>query len=143
MSDGILWLLFADACMAGVILAVQLLVYPAFSYYREQDLVGWHKRYTRNISLLVVPLMITQLLGGFYWLFTHPHLPSGIYTFLVCLLWGITFRTFVPLHRRIGGGKTDPEDLSVLVSNNWIRTVIWLLLFVWHLGSYQGWIPIR
>ena len=142
MPDGFLWLLFADACMAGVILSVQLVVYPAFSYYPQQDLVRWHHRYTRNISLLVVPLMTVQLLGGLYWLFTRPDFTSGTYSFLVFLLWIITFHTFVPLHRRIGQGLADQKDLSLLVSKNWFRTVVWLLLFIWHLVSYQGWLPI-
>ncbi|MEJ2583656.1 MAG: hypothetical protein P8Z38_00990 [Robiginitalea sp.] len=141
MSDGILWLLFADACMAGVILSVQLLVYPGFSYFTGPELVRWHRRYTRNISLIVVPLMTIQLLGGFYWLFSRPGLPPGVYTFLICLLWGITFGTFVPLHRRISDGVAQKRDLSLLVSKNWIRTAFWLLLFAWHLGSYAGWVP--
>ena len=140
MTDGFLWLLVADACMAGVILSVQLLVYPAFSYYTKSGLDRWHRRYTRNISLMVVPLMISQLLGGFYWVFTRPDLASVVYTLLVCLLWGITFRVFVPLHRRIGEGVADQADLSRLVSKNWLRTLLWLLLFTWHLGSFIGWL---
>ena len=82
-----------------------------------------------------------QLLGGLYWLFVHPGMVSGVYTFLVCLLWGITFRTFVPLHRRIGQGVTNKQDLSLLVSRNWYRTVLWLLLFAWHLSAFLGWLP--
>jgi hypothetical protein len=143
MSDGYLWLLFADAGMAGVTFSVQLVVYPAFSHYQKPDLIRWHRRYTRNISLLVVPLMSIQLLGGFYWLLTRPGLPSAVYSLLICLLWGITFHTFVPLHERIAKGIADQNDLSQLVSKNWIRTVVWGLLFAWHLGSYQGWLPIR
>ena len=141
MSDGFLWLLFADACMAGVILSVQLVVYPGFSYHTEPGLDRWHRQYTKNISLLVVPLMTGQLLGGFYWFFARPGLAPGVYAFTVCLLWGITFRTFVPLHRRIGQGVADKQDLSLLVSRNWYRTILWLLLFAWHLSSYLGWLP--
>jgi hypothetical protein len=143
MSDGFLWLLFADAGMAVMILSVQLVVYPAFSYYPKPDLIRWHHRYTRNISLLVVPLMSIQLLGGLYWLLTRPGLPSAVYTLLVFLLWGITFQTFVPLHGRIAKGIADQNDLSQLVSKNWIRTVAWGLVFAWHLSAYLGWMPIR
>ena len=143
MSDGFLWLLFADAGMLGVILSVQLVVYPAFSHYPKPDLIRWHRRYTMNISLLVVPLMSLQLLGGLYWLLTRPGLQSAVYTLLVFLLWGITFHTFVPLHGRIAKGIADQNDLSQLVSKNWIRTVAWGLVFAWHLSTYLGWLPIR
>jgi hypothetical protein len=127
--------------MAGVILSVQLLVYPGFPHYSESGLYRWHSRYTRNISVLVVPLMTCQLLGGFYWAFTRPGLSSVVYALLVCLLWGITFYIFVPLHHRIGKGIAGKRDLSLLVANNWYRTVLWLLLFAWHLCCYTGWLP--
>jgi len=141
MTDGFLWLLFADACMVGVILSVQLVVYPGFSYYTESGLDQWHRRYTKNISLLVVPLMTGQLLGGFYWVITRPGLASSVYVILTCLLWGITFRVFVPLHNRIGRGVADRADLDQLVSKNWIRTLLWILLFLCHLSFYTGWLP--
>jgi hypothetical protein len=127
--------------MVGVILSVQLVVYPGFAFYSETGLDQWHRRYTRNISLLVVPLMTVQLLGGIYWLFTRPGLASAVYALLVSLLWGFTFHTFVPLHRRIAQGSANKRDLSRLVSKNWIRTVLWLLLFAWHLGFYLGLLP--
>ena len=141
MSDGFLWLLLADCCMAGVILSVQLVVYPGFRFYTEAGLDRWHRLYTRNISLLVVPLMTVQLLGGGYWLLTRPGLASAVYALVVGLLWGFTFHTFVPLHRRIAQGSADPRDLSLLVSKNWIRTILWLLLLVWHLSFYLGLLP--
>ena len=142
MSDGFLWLLLTDACMAGVILSVQLVVYPGFDYYATSGLDQWHRRYTRNIALLVIPLMTGQLLGGSYWLFTRPGLVPAVYAFMACLLWGFTIHTFVPLHRRIGQGIADSRDLSLLVSKNWYRTALWLLLFAWHLCSYAGWLPL-
>ncbi len=140
MSDGFLWLLLADACMAGVILSVQLVVYPGFSHFSDAELGRWHPTYSRNISLIVIPLMTGQLVGGIYWLLTGPGLASAVYALLVCLLWAITFRTFVPLHRRIAQGIAVQGDLSRLVSKNWIRTALWLVLFTWHLGFYAGWL---
>lgn len=140
MTDGSLWLLLADACMAGVILSVQLVVYPGFSHFSESDLDRWHSQYSRNISLIVIPLMTGQLLGGLYWLLAAPGLAPAVYTLLVCLLWAITFHTFVPLHRRIAQGLADKRDLARLVSKNWYRTSMWLLLLAWHLGVYTGWL---
>jgi len=124
----------ADALMAGVILCVQLLVYPGFLYYGREDLLRWHETYTRRISLLVVPLMMAQLLGGAFWLYHHPGIPSGTYTGLVVLLWGITFVRFVPYHAKISSGKASETTLRSLVRENWIRTFLWISVFISHLA---------
>ncbi len=133
MSPAAPWLLVADTLMVGVILSVQLLVYPAFAYYGREELLRWHATYTRRISLLVVPLMLAQLLGGSYWFFSHPGMASGIYAGLIGLLWGVTFIRFVPYHTKISQGKADQDMLNNLVRENWIRTFLWILVFVSHL----------
>lgn len=138
MSPTAPWLLVADALMAGVILCVQLLVYPGFLYYGGEDLHRWHDTYTRRISLLVVPLMLAQLLGGAFWLYSHPGMASGIYEALVGLLWGITFVRFVPYHAKISKGKANETILRSLVRENWIRTVLWIVLFISHLVFWWG-----
>ena len=138
MSPSAPWLLVADALMAGVILCVQMLVYPGFLYYGSGDLLRWHETYTRRISLLVVPLMLTQLLGGALWLYNHPGIPSGSYTGLVVLLWGITFVRFVPYHAKISSGNASETTLHGLVRENWIRTILWIVVFVSHLLFWWG-----
>ena len=39
----------------------QLVIYPSFTYFREQDLTRWHRKYTRAISYIVMPLMLGQV----------------------------------------------------------------------------------
>lgn len=133
MSPVAPWLLIADGLMVGVILSVQLLVYPAFSYYRREDLLLWHATYTRRISLLVIPLMGAQLLGGSYWLYRDPGTASVVYAGLVFLLWGITFARFVPYHTKISQGIAGQGMLQNLVRENWIRTFLWIIVFLSHL----------
>ncbi|MGB5405063.1 MAG: hypothetical protein WBN13_13900 [Robiginitalea sp.] len=130
------WLLLADALMAGMILAVQWVVYPAFQYFSKDALTRWHSVYTRNITALVAPLMVTQLLGGVYWSTTHPGLIPLLYTFIVCVLWGITFLFFVPLHRQISLGIADSTDLRRLIRLNGLRTVLWLIVLALHLIAH-------
>lgn len=126
-------LLLADVLMAGVILSVQLVVYPGFRYFSKEGLSQWHRIYTRNITVLVAPLMIIQLLGGIFWTIGQPHLFSILYTLGVLSLWAITFRYFLPLHRRIERGKADKNTFKTLVRLNWIRTVLWLFVLAIHL----------
>jgi hypothetical protein len=137
MSPAAPWLLFPDAIMTGVILGVQLLVYPAFQYYEKDNLLQWHKRYTRKISILVVPLMLAQLLGGLHWYFSHPGIASGVYAGLISLLWGITLLRFAPLHTKIGRGQADRILLQQLIRENWYRTFLWIAAFIWHLSFWQ------
>ena len=127
------WVLLVDGLMAGVILSVQLLVYPAFLYFSDAELVRWHHRYTPNVTLLVAPLMIIQLLGGLVRAYVQPGTYPVIYALLVLLLWVLTFVLFVPLHRRIDAGKATEDNLRKLVRLNWSRTFLWILLFTSHL----------
>ncbi len=134
-------LLLADLCMLGVILCVQLVIYPSFAHISRKRLVQWHALYTRRISFLVVPLMLLQLIGGGYWFYSRPGLASVVYLSLVLILWGLTFRIFVPLHKRIGAGIADERTFSRLVGKNWYRTWLWAGVFIWHLAACAGWIP--
>lgn len=125
--------LVADALMAGIIWAVQLIVYPGFSYYSREGLSRWHAAYSRRITLLVAPLMLAQLGFGMAWAWLEPGMASLGYAAMAGLLWVITFLLFVPLHHRIGQGTVTAPELSRLVSLNGIRTFLWTLLLLWHL----------
>lgn len=122
--------------MAGIILAVQFVVYPAFEFFSKEALHRWHHVYTRRITVLVAPLMVAQLLGGIYWSAAHQELISYLYTLLIFLLWGITFLFFVPLHRRISLGTADTPDFRRLVRLNGVRTSLWLILLTLHLIAH-------
>ena len=131
------WLLLVDAVMAGVILSVQLLVYPAFQYFSDAELVRWHHRYTPNITILVAPLMTLQLIGGLVRAFGQPGMFTFLYALLVLLLWILTFLFFVPLHRRIDGGRATERSLRRLVYLNWSRTLLWIALFISNLWWFM------
>jgi hypothetical protein len=127
------WLLLADALMAGIILGVQLLVYPGFKYFDREGLNRWHAVYTRNITGLVAPLMTVQLLGGLYWTVAQPGLRPLLYALGILALWSMTFIYFVPLHKQISQGNANAETFKYLVRLNRIRTVLWILILSWHL----------
>ena len=129
------WLVLADALMVGVILTVQLVVYPGFQYFSREDLLRLHKAYTRNITMLVAPLMIAQLIGGLFWSFKEPGVPPILYTLGIFALWVLTLLFFVPLHKQISMGAAQPETFKRLVALNWIRTLLWILILAWNLFS--------
>lgn len=135
MSLAIIRLLF-DAGLFVLIWMIQLLVYPSFTFYNQDDLKRWHDKYTYRVTFVVMPLMLGQLAvtGVQLWKDTNWYsILSGI---IVFLLWWSTFLKFVPLHNRISNRDFDKETLDDLVRYNWGRTVLWSVLFLLSVGIY-------
>lgn len=119
-----------DFGLLVLIWLVQLVIYPSFRYFTKDGLLIWHQRYTRQITYVVMPLMMfqvallgLQLLQGLD-VYT---LASGI---LILALWLLTFGLFIPLHTLIASGQFKPKDLRDLVMKNWWRTGLWTMVFL-------------
>lgn len=125
-----------DFGLVVLIWMVQLVIYPSFSYYKNKNLIKWHKRYTFNVSLIVIPLMTSQLglyiyqVLGSQTVFTVSGLSMAI------IAWMSTFVLFVPLHQQITNNQHTDYMLKQLVSRNWFRTLLWTGLFLWSLNDY-------
>ena len=128
---------FFDAATLVLIWMVQLVVYPSFAFFQKDDLKRWHQRYTGNISRIVVPLMIGQLVLGLYVAFSFPNAIALVKLVLVCGVWGLTFAIFVPLHNAIPTANEEETQLICrhLVKKNWSRTFVWTIIFI--LGTFQ------
>ena len=128
----IISLLF-DFGLVVLIWMVQLIIYPSFKYHNQESLIKWHAKYTVRIAGIVIPLMFGQLILYLYLVFTQPDASIYIRTVLTISAWIGTFGIFVPLHNTINNRKSTEKTLNQLVSKNWIRTVIWTLLFIINL----------
>ena len=122
--------LLLDFGFCILIWMVQLIVYPSFAFYNNTQLLKWHKTYTKAIALIVIPLMLGQLGIVIYQVFLAQNTFTLISIVLVVLLWGITLLKFAPMHQQISKGNTQIQLLKTLVQMNWIRTIIWTLLFL-------------
>tara|TARA_B110000444_G_scaffold212292_1_gene208546 strand:+ start:258 stop:680 length:423 start_codon:yes stop_codon:yes gene_type:complete len=114
---------------------IQLIVYPSFLFYRANELVKWHKTYTKAIALIVIPLMLGQFSIAIYQVFLVQNTFTITSIVLVVFLWGITLLKFAPIHQQISEGKSHIQLLKKLVQNNWIRTIIWTILFAMSAAS--------
>lgn len=119
-----------DFGLLVLIWIVQLVIYPSFKYYSTNNLKKWHKIYTNKIAIVVAPLMLTQLLFAAVQVFTALNFYSIFYAAGVLFLWGITFKLFVPLHFSINTNEYKYGTLKKLVLLNWIRTIVWTLIFI-------------
>ncbi|MBV6646697.1 MAG: hypothetical protein KI790_14670 [Cyclobacteriaceae bacterium] len=126
------WIILIDFGLLVLVWTVQLVVYPGFRYYTPSDLQKWHGKYTSNITIIVLPLMLSQLLLHGIQAISKFHMLSSFALFLVICTWFITFWKAVPLHQQITESRDEDTQLIAqkLVSINWYRTLIWTAIFI-------------
>ena len=128
--------LLIDACLVIVILMVQLTVYPSFLYFKRENLVNWHKKYTTAIAAIVGPLMVVQLFLSVYFVVVkQQYFLGGMHLLLVLGVWLSTSVLFVPLHNKIANDTHTEKDLLHLVQRNWARVVLWILILSTSLAA--------
>ena len=115
---------------------VQLVIYPSFSFYSEANIKKWHRLYTSRITIVVLPLMLSQLLLYIYTSITQSDIIDYISLCLVVLTWLTTFLIFVPLHSNIEAQHDTVFSRKRLTKTNWIRTVLWSLILIISLIFY-------
>jgi hypothetical protein len=128
--------LLIDAGFVVLIWAVQLVIYPSFKFYSKANLFQWHRLYTKRVTVIVLPLMGSQLLLGFIYLFQVQNTYTISSFVIILALWVITFTVFVPLHQSIDIGKPVENVCLKLEKRNWIRTLLWSLLFIISIFNY-------
>lgn len=126
-----------DFGLVVLIWLVQLVVYPSFKYYQPDDLLRWHSHYTSAITVIVLPLMFGQLILHALNVYNGFSLLSMLIFTLVLGTWLVTFVWAVPLHNRITGQNDLASAVSTLISINWIRTILWTLVFLLGFIDFQ------
>ncbi len=126
-------LLLIDFGLVVLIWMTQLVVYPGFVHFQEQDLVRWHHKYTTNISYLVMPLMLAQLVFHLHGAYVDFHWWRTIALLLISFAWINTFMFAVPKHNNISAQTQVHESAKKLVKINWYRVLIWTSIFLINL----------
>ncbi|MFD2561080.1 hypothetical protein [Aquimarina rubra] len=93
----------------------------------------WHSAYTTRIGIVVMPLMIGQLALSVIQAYAIFDFYSLIDLLFIIGVWMSTFLQFVPLHTSISHGDIDKKLMNRLTSLNWLRTLLWTLIFFWSL----------
>lgn len=122
--------LLLDFGLVVLIWIIQRIVYPSFLHYTAGNLVTWHRMYTSRFSTIVIPLMFGQLGVSMYQVFTNTNFYTLSSLVIIILIWISTFAIFVPIHAIISNEKSTKSDLVSLVNKNWMRTILWTLLFI-------------
>jgi hypothetical protein len=122
---------FATWFLTGLIWFVQLVHYPSFAGWNPASFAEQHRLHTRSTSVIVAPVMVTELVLSLLTAF-RPPLAWGILSreravlafALVVAVWIVTFAVMIPLHDRLSKGY-DSVAHRALVQWNWARTVAW------------------
>jgi len=122
--------LLIDTGLFILIWIVQLVIYPSFHYYSEEQLKQWHSVYKVQISIVVLPLMVGQLGLYIYTVCIAASVTSVLMLALVCMIWLSTFLVSVPLHDKIENVVNTTTYRKRLVTTNWIRTVLWTIILI-------------
>ncbi|AZQ58280.1 hypothetical protein EJ994_05450 [Maribacter sp. MJ134] len=127
--------MLSDFGLVVLIWMVQLIIYPSFARYTHENLLSWHRIYTKRLASIVIPLMFTQAFVVAYQLYKTQEFFTYCSAVLVVLVWLSTFTQFVPLHNNISKGEKVADSVEKLIQRNWIRTALWTLLFMLSLWN--------
>lgn len=128
--------LIVDSGLFVLILLVQFIIYPSFSFIEEKKFVHWHGRYTALIGMIVSPLMLTQVAVEVVHCIEHD--PRWLRMVLIAAVWGATFSLSVPCHSRLHREGKNFKVINRLVMSNWLRTLLWSMLFVNTVSAKGG-----
>ena len=116
--------LIVSSILLGLILVIHFVHYKSFNFIDVEKFVEFHKFHTKNISFLVIPLMIIEVVISIIICYFYFSILSLINLSLVALIWIITFLLQVPSHNKLSTGKSITE-IEKLVSGNVFRVYLW------------------
>ncbi|MCX8493357.1 MAG: hypothetical protein ORN23_03900 [Chthoniobacterales bacterium] len=128
--------LLATAMMAGIIWFVQIVHYPLFLKIPTEGFVAYEQSHAMRTGFVVAPLMLIELGAAIALLLlsiaSGGKMPTAIgltplYLWslgCLALIWASTFLIQVPLHHLLEQ-RPDAKAMELLVSTNWIRTILW------------------
>ena len=117
-----------DVAMAAVSWLILLCTYPDFARWQAADFARHHEDYTRKVGRVVGPLLLLQLSGHAWLVFSAGEGWLSLALVLAC--WGLTGFWSVPCHRRLQlEGPGSPALASLVRSHVW-RTALWSILAI-------------
>ena len=117
--------LIISSILLGLILVIQFVHYQSFKFVDPVEFVKFHTFHVKNISFLVLPLMIAEATTAIIICYSYFSILPLINLLIVALIWITTFLFQVPSHNKLSTGKSIPE-IEKLIAGNLIRVYLWL-----------------
>lgn len=110
----------------GLIWTIQLVHYPMFKLIEAPHWPRFHRYHSRNISFIVFPLMLVELLTSLQLFLGESTFTHNLSLACAVTSWLLTIVVFIPLHNKVAS-RPIPDLLQRLVRLNWLRTFVWTL----------------
>ena len=111
--------------LVGLIWTIQMVHYPLFAQVGPEHFVAYHRRHTREITLVVGTLMLAELVTAALLVLEGNRDPWLLASLpLLALIWISTGFVQIPLHNTLTTGF-DAHAHRRLVTTNWWRTAAW------------------
>ncbi len=124
--------LISTSMMVSLIWLIQILHYPSFIYVDRDRYESFQKFHMKKISIIVMPLMVTEFLTSAYILLFGNNENEYLFTLsfiLLLVIWGLTIFIFSNIHQELSLGYNQ-RIISSLIHLNWIRTILWSLRLI-------------
>ncbi len=118
--------LITSSALLGLILTVHFVHYKSFKFINDTSFIEFHKFHVKNISFIVLPLMIIEAATSIFICYFYYSIYSLANLLLVFLIWVTTFLLQVPSHNKLSSGKSILE-INKLINGNIIRVFLWFL----------------
>ena len=127
--------------MFGIIWFAQIVHYPLFRKVGNDSFTEYQNANLFRTVFVVIPLQMTELFTALLLVWKIPLgiLPIQVWTnlILISMTWISTLTLQVPSHRKLAL-RFESKTQNLLVSSNWIRTVLWSIrggIVFWMLNT--------
>lgn len=128
---------FSVFALFGLIWTIQLVHYPMFQFIEAPHWPRFHRYHTRNITFIVFPLMVVELLTSLQLFLEEASFSHSLALGLAVASWLLTIAVFIPLHNKVAT-RPIPGLLALLVKLNWLRVLVWTIAAVNSFSNFSS-----
>lgn len=116
--------LVCNSYLVSLVFMTQFITYPTLLNIDKDKFSDYHRKYVNNISFIVAPVMLIELLTLFLIAYFSKDFLIIKSLILLLVIWLTTFFIMIPSHNRISK-SFNIKEIKSLINYNWIRTILW------------------
>ena len=116
--------LVCNSYLVSLVFMTQFITYPTLLNIDKDKFSDYHRKYVNNISFIVAPVMLIELLTLFLIAYLSKDFLIIKSLILLLVIWLTTFFIMIPSHNRISK-SFNIKEIKSLINYNWIRTILW------------------
>ena len=113
-----------NSYLVSLVFMTQFITYPTFLHIDKDKFSEYHRKYVNNISFIVAPVMLIELLTLFLIAYFSKDFLIIKSLIILLVIWLTTFFIMIPSHNKISKAFNEKE-INRLINYNWVRTILW------------------